>query len=117
MQVMPIYGGSSVEVCSVWCSHSQLNSAPPVWCQNYTKSPMSPTHKKCKWEKITTGIPACNMPRNMTANKKVNVYSYYTHYKKIKFINVDTVPFCLYHAFLKNQTYKGNMFHCSQHVV
>ena len=52
---MPIYGGSSVEVCSGCCSHIGLNSAPPSWCQNCTKSPMSPTHKK--WGKITTGIP------------------------------------------------------------
>jgi hypothetical protein len=48
----------------------------------------------------------CNMPRNMTANNKVNVNCYYTLYKKIKFINVGTVPFCLYKHFSKNRCIK-----------
>jgi hypothetical protein len=90
---MPIYGGSSVAICHTFCMHSWLYSTPPSWHQNSTQSQMDLTHKKYKWKKITTGTPACNMPRYMTANKKVYVYCYYTHYKKVKFINVSQFPF------------------------
>ena len=38
---MPIYGGSSVHVCFACCPHSGLYLAPPSWCQNCTRSPMS----------------------------------------------------------------------------
>jgi hypothetical protein len=52
VQVLPIYGGSSVGVYSVCCSNNSnnsnngLNSAPPSWYQNCTSSPISPRHTK-----------------------------------------------------------------------
>ena len=82
-----------MEVCSGCCSHTGLNAAPPSWCPNCTKSPMSPTHKKMQMGKKLPQKYLCNMPRNMTAKNTVNVNCYYTHNKKIKFINVRTVPF------------------------
>ena len=94
---MSVYRGSSVEICYTFWTHSWLYSAPPSWHQYSTQSQMDPTHKKCKRKKITTGIPACNMSKNITANKKVNVYCYYTHYNKIKFINVSQFPLFYMH--------------------
>jgi hypothetical protein len=57
---------------------------------------MAPKEKSANGKKLQQKYQYATC-QNMTSNKKVNVYRYYTQYKKIKFIYVCTVPFVYIH--------------------